>query len=443
VCFTIAGWTHYKLLQDAFRGKLDTSIVERFTAIRDVHSELGLSAVIDIIDGANGDSSVPMQATTGYVLLTADGQPLASNLTTSQITLGWSSIAGEQIGLAPDTSYRFFTGNLGDNTLAIGRSMDGLKQLKDSALKSFFWTFLITTILAVLGAIAMAYRAHLRIDQLASAMDRVAAGQLSARMPVSDRGDDIDDLSVQINDALNRLQSMVDGMRQVSNDIAHDLKTPLNRLYIQIEEAAMKVRDGKSEQAEDDLYVAMEEAQNINATFEALLRIAQIEAGARRANFLMIHMNTILETAYEVYQAVVEENGQQLVLTPNAQRVLPMFGDQELILQLIVNLLENAIRHTPEGTVITIDAGETDDSVWLSIGDNGPGIPAESREKVFQRLYRLEASRTTQGTGLGLSLVKAVADLHCGEIRIDDNNPGCRIQVTFDLHCPIDSVNSI
>lgn len=408
--------------------RLDEAIVERYVAIRDVYEQLGLEAVIAV---AKKNDEIPMQYTMGFHLASADGERIVGNVPTCNTDQGWFQLPGNELGLDSDEKYRFYTANLGDNVLSLGRSMKELDELRASMISSFFGTFLISTALAVLGATAMGFRTHCRIDRITKSMNNVASGNLDARLPIGRSGDDIDQLSEKMNDALDRLKQTVDGMRQVSSDIAHDLKTPLNRLYINLEQAAR--RQYESGNSDEMLEQALGEAEDINATFEALLRIAQIEAGARKSQFETVNIEAVMQSIAEVYAPVVQENNKSLVVTGvdvlESDNVT-MLGDKELLTQMIVNLVENAIRHCGRGTTITMATSLTDDNVLISVGDNGPGIPEEERDKIFRRLYRVEASRTTPGTGLGLSLVKAISDLHCGSIQVVDNKPGVR----FDLH---------
>jgi len=429
-CFAVSGLIFYELLQDRLLTRIDQTIMEQHDAVREVYEAQGLEAVLQM---AHSRDDVPMRYNMGFHLATADGSRVAGNVPTCVTAPGWANLHGSDLGLDSDDQYRFRTVYLGDNLLSLGKSLYSLEDLRETAVHSFLWTLLASLVFAVLGAIYIASRAHRRIERVARSMDLVATGNLDARLPISNRCDDIDQLSAKINDALSRLKQMVDGMRQVSTDIAHDLKTPLNRLFIQIEEAAESTRRGNC--VDTELMQASEEAKNINATFEALLRIAQIEAGARRSQFRSTELLPLLETAAEVYAPVVEEHHQTLQLVTRQSERLAMFGDRELLMQLVVNLVENAIRHCPDNTQITIDAGQDDVGVWLSIADNGPGVPQADRKKVFRRLYRAESSRTTEGTGLGLSLVKAIADLHCGRIELSDNQPGLKIKVSFARDC--------
>lgn len=433
-CFGAALYVFYETLQDRTLDRIDQSIVDRLEQVNQVYKTNGLEAVIQL---AEAKSSSPMSSAMGFHLSTLEGDRIAGNVPICITEPGWDVLVGEDLGLDDDNSYyRFYTSDVGGNVLSLGKSLEDLEELRRIAFICLVWTLIASTILAFLGAWFFAHRTHKRVDGISTALDGVAAGNLDARLPVSCAHDDIDQLSAKINSSLDRLKQTVDGMRQVSTDIAHDLKTPLNRLYMTIDEAATKSRGGSC--VGDDLDGALDEAQAINATFEALLRIAQIEAGARKSQFKHFDLTGVLETTAEVYMPVVEENGQTLTIATQADQSLPMFGDRNLVLQLIVNLIENAVHHCGDGVNITMSAGEDNGIVWFRVADSGLGVPDAEREKVFRRLYRLERSRTTKGTGLGLSLVKAIADLHCGTVSLDDNNPGLAVTVRFDRNCPLD-----
>lgn len=438
ICFSIGAVFFYNNVQEEHVSTIDQTLIAKQASARSVYDEFGINGVIKIV---NSHTSNPMQLGFGYHLATSGGDRLAGNVPSCTTEVGWLDIHGSELGIESDEEYRFLTVKLGDHLLSMGRSASELTNMQNSLLSNFFWTFIVSTMLALIGGAILANRSHSRVRSIVSSMDSVANGNLNARLPISNRSDDIDNLSSNMNDALSLLQQQITGMKQVSANIAHDLKTPLNRLYIKIEEAAGHAENGHPVQQKLD--EAIDEAANINSTFEALLRIAQIEAGARKAQFTAMDLVPTLETAVEVYEVVVEEHGQSIELhldeSVEENAGLHLLGDKDLLLQMIVNIIENAIRHCPENTKIVVSAGVDNNSVvWMSVGDNGPGIPANEREKVFQRLYRLEASRTTKGSGLGLSLVKAVADLHCGSVSLSDNEPGLCVKVTFDLDCPVD-----
>jgi signal transduction histidine kinase len=274
----------------------------------------------------------------------------------------------------------------------------------------------------------IAGRAERRFQAVRETMDKVAHGDLAARIPLHGKGDDIALLSQDINLALGRLQSNVEGMRQVSTDIAHDLKTPLNRLGISLEEARRKLVRGQP--AVDEIDAADAEVHQINGTFEALLRIAQIESGARRARFEPLDLNEVLEAVAELFGGALEDAGMSVATTVPGTPCM-MEGDRQLLMQLFSNLVENVLRHCPKNTRLRLFAKVSGNAIISGVEDNGPGIPQDEREKVFRRLYRLERSRTSPGTGLGLSLVRAIADIHEAHIILEDAKPGLLAKVIF------------
>jgi signal transduction histidine kinase len=240
---------------------------------------------------------------------------------------------------------------------------------------------------------------------------------------------------------LSRLETSMSAMTDISANIAHELKTPISRLRHDLNTALDQTEQGKD--AGIALNDAYEESSHITETFDALLRIAQIEGGARRANFATLDLNTVIGNVMDIYVEVAEDAGMSLVFAENLQGKLEhdqtevrqatmIQGDKELLVQMLANLIENSIRYCPEGTAISIACLTNGEQVKLSVSDNGPGIPLEDRENVFQRLYRGDKSRTDKrGTGLGLSLVKAIVELHGAEIELVDNEPGVRVEMKF------------
>jgi signal transduction histidine kinase len=226
---------------------------------------------------------------------------------------------------------------------------------------------------------------------------------------------------------LDRIQMLMDGLRQVSNDIAHDLRTPLTRLRQRLELARAKATTVADYQAAVDQ--ALAETDEILDTFGALLRIAQIEAGTRRSAFTEVDLSGVLQTIVETYAAVAEDH--QHGLASRIAEGVTVQGDRQLLTQMIANLVENALRHTPTGTRIEIELAEPSSAPVCVIRDNGPGIPEPERQKVFRRFYRLDSSRATPGSGLGLSLVAAVAELHRIAIEVGDNRPGLQVTLRF------------
>ena len=447
LCLAVAGWGAYETLQARVLMRLDDAILDRYTLIAAVHRSGGIEAVEALSRNAE---LLPMQTSMGFFLADANGARLAGNVERPPTVDGWSIVDGDGLGMPGDGGeYRFLTAPLGEGTLSLGRSLGPLTEMRDVAGHCLLAMFAVSTVLALLCALWVSHRLRRRADGWSRALERLAGGDLSQRLPVSSVQDSIDDMALTVNAALERLARNVDTMREVSTNIAHDLKTPLNRLYIHLEEAVGEIGAPDTGRLEESIDAAIEESRHVNATFEALLRVAQIEGGARRKRFEHFDLRSVLANVAEIYEPVIEESCTALKIGFDPERALPMYGDRELLMQLVVNLVENAVRHCPaegdgpEAGTVEIAGGETEDGhVWLAVADRGPGIPEPERDKVFRRLYRMERSRTTRGTGLGLSLVKAIADLHCGRIELSDNAPGLRFRVSFDRNCPTEKANA-
>ena len=428
----IAGLIAFSLIRNELAQRMDRSITDSFNVIAQSYGD---SDQTDLIDTVNGHARATLNDDRIYGLVGPTPAILAGNVGVVPEGSGWMTLQGTALGIrnGDEGGYRVFIGDIGGNRLLVGQSFVQNTEIARLALTSIGWASLAILVLVIATGVLLALRAQRRIDSIAGIMGRVGQGELGARIPVGRRGDDIDLLARQVNAALDRLSHLVEGMRQVSVNIAHDLKTPLNRLAITLE-AAIKAEEAGAPAA-PLLEQAEEEIGQINATFDALLRIAQIEAGARRARFVEVQLGDVLDRIGDAYGEVAEERGQHLEVTHQIE--LPNIeGDGDLLTQLCANLIENSMRHCPPGTSIAVSARRAENRIVLTVSDNGPGIPAEERAKVFQRLYRLDKSRTTSGSGLGLSLVKAVADLHAAEIAVGENAPGLWISVAFPIWVP-------
>ncbi|MBX9596734.1 MAG: sensor histidine kinase, partial [Roseomonas sp.] len=251
-----------------------------------------------------------------------------------------------------------------------------------------------------------------RAASMERALAQVEEGRMETRLAARPGGDEFDRLARRVNATLDRLQITMAALRQVSDDIAHDLRTPLTRLRRRLE---------SMEGAEE----AVAECDRILDIFAALLRIAEVESGARRAAFAPVALDDVCATVAELYAPAAMERGQILVARIDHGQTIQ--GDRELLTQMLANLVENAIRHgRADGTVRLILEAQA-----ITVADDGPGIPEEARAMVFRRFHRLDASRATPGTGLGLALVAAVADLHGLRITLEDAAPGLRVRVAW------------
>ena len=269
-----------------------------------------------------------------------------------------------------------------------------------------------------------------RVDAITRTADAIIAGDLGRRVSLRGSGDDFDRLARTLNAMLDRISGLMDNLRQVTNDVAHDLRTPLSRLRQGLEHARSRVLS--KDDLEEALDRAIGEADGLLDTFSALLRIAQVESDARRAAFRDTDLSAIALRVADAFAPVAEDENRHFAVDVNEGLVV--HGDGELLTQMMSNLVENALRHTPMGTAVSVSLRREPSTrrIVAVVADAGLGVPSEDRDKIFRRFYRLERSRTSPGNGLGLSLVAAVADLHHASMQVLDNRPGLRVVLSFD-----------
>jgi signal transduction histidine kinase len=255
----------------------------------------------------------------------------------------------------------------------------------------------------------------------------IMAGDLSRRIPADGAGDDFSQLVDNLNRMLERIESLLEGVRQVSDNIAHDLRTPLARLRNRLDE--LQKETGRGRAGTELVEQAIREADGLLATFGALLRIARIEAGARRSGFVPVDLAALARDVVELYEPVAEESGRSLRLEALASPVVQ--GDPELLSQALANLVDNALKYGADGAPVDVQVAEIDGAPCLTVSDAGPGIPEGERTAVFRRFHRLDSSRASPGSGLGLSLVAAVAGLHRVDVRLGDAGPGLRAELRW------------
>ena len=415
----------YVVLEDYSSGQLRSAVeAEAATLIEEVRTD-GLNDVASIIDArisADRDEA-------HYVLLSAEGRRLAGDLPIGVASQGWRTFA-YQIADGDGEGERLLA--LGSRVpggalLVVAHEMDERNELLSALILAFSIAGLLSVALA-LGAGLVLSRAFLgRIDHFNRTAAQIMQGRLDERVPLQGSGDEFDRLAENVNAMLSRIQDLMESMRQVSSDVAHDLRTPLSRLRQGLELANRKATNlDEFRQAVDR---ALSETDDILATFAALLRIAQIEAGSRKAGFATVDLSGAFLAIEEAYAAVIEDSERRL--QTSIEPGVAFLGDRELIIQMLSNLLDNAIRHTPPKSLITMTLRREPGGMVGSVADNGNGIPESERAKVFRRFYRLEHSRTTNGNGLGLSLVSAIAELHGIELQLRDNTPGLTVRMIF------------
>nr|WP_086940755.1 ATP-binding protein [Thaumasiovibrio occultus] len=287
----------------------------------------------------------------------------------------------------------------------------------------------LVSIFTSLIVVALSRHSQKRISRIETVLSAVADGDLSARTGEKQSYNDLARISVSLDEMLSRLEGSVAAMSDISANIAHELKTPITRLRHNL----LTLRDEADSRPQSDAFLneldnALVDSQRLASIFDALLRISQIESGARRSRFAALDLTQVIDTVAEIYVDVAEDAEMILNVDMPSQPVM-MQGDRELLIQQVANLIENALKYCPAGSEIQLRCGQDGENAWICVEDNGPGIADSEKARVFERLYRIDKSRTKGGLGLGLSLAKAVAGLHHGTISLLDCHPGLGVMV--------------
>jgi signal transduction histidine kinase len=358
------------------------------------------------------------------------GTPLAGERGLSPI-IGWQEVPADGIGLKEAPEFSSMTAlvygrRVGRQTLVVGEGMDIVEDSREALTSGLLWSLTFVVLAGLGGAALIAWRVDRRIARTQVALSAYASGEMTRRLPVEGSGNELDRMALSVNAVLDRLAVLIETTRQITTDAAHDLKTPMTRLLHRLAEAEGSIA---AADAKAVLSAAAADAKQIITTFDALLSIAEIEAGARRARFNLVDLSEVAETVADAYGPEVDEAGQRL--TSKIGRNLLVTGDRDLLTQALADLVENAIRHAGKDADICVMASSNGSIVEAMVSDTGSGIPAADRERVLRRFVRLEASRSTPGTGLGLTMVKAIADLHSARLELSDNGPGLRVSLAF------------
>ena len=342
---------------------------------------------------------------------------------------GWVEIATPEsepdAGSDVDWERALVTTLPGGDLLVVAQQLTAVNEARRAVLIAFAWGLAATLVLGAAGGLVISASFLRRLDAMSRAAEGIMAGNLRQRIPEINADDDLGRLAHTFNRMLGRIEKLIEANRHVSHDIAHDLRKPLARIVRRLE--ATRAGELGLHDAGQAVDTAIAGIYGVLETFNALLRIAQIETGARQAGFKTVDLSTIAREVAEAFQPAADDEGKTLTIETNA--ALTFAGDEELLKQMVANVIDNALRHTPNGTRIEVRSMSAADVATLVIGDNGGGVPAAERQRIFERFYRLDEARMTPGDGLGLSLVAAVAELHGLKVAAEDNGPGLRIAI--------------
>jgi len=416
--------------------QITRTVTSEVGRLREQYREAGIRGLVLFIDLRSRRPGSNL-----YLVTTPTGEALAGNVGALAPGAldhpGWVEALYRRIEAPDETEHRALVLVVelpGGFRLLVGRDLEERERIYGIIANAGRWSFALVVVLGVAGGFFVSRRVLKRIDAMTDTAHTIMAGDLAGRLPIAGTGDELDRLAENVNAMLERIEALMGGLKEVSDNIAHDLKTPLTRLRNRCEQA---LRNAKSD---GDYRAALEstiaESDELIRTFDALLMIARAESGHARDNMTEFDAAAIARDVGDLYEPVAEQHG--LALKVEASLAAPVRGNRELISQALANLIDNAIKYAnPDMTKngapaeIVIKAGAEGERITLAVEDRGPGIDGSERGRVVERFVRLEQARSQPGSGLGLSLASAVARLHGGELRLEDNQPGLRCVIAL------------
>lgn len=421
LCLVALGAVWWVSIRQTFISQFQHAVESETMLLVDVNNRYGHEALKTAIENQRLS-----QRQLAYGLFAPDGKRLLGKLTyPHKVKDGWAFYRFEDPSDNESYSWRATMTKLPDgNLLVVGGSYEVQHELLEKLVTHLLLFVGAMFVLVVGGSAFLSRLLSRRIRLFNQAIRQIAQGDLSQRVPVSDRGDEFDQLSAQVNEMLASIQKLTENLQQVSTDIAHDIRTPLGHLYKHLEAALADPKASKKH-----IEKAMGDARRMLDIFTAMLRLAEIESGSVRAMFKDVDASALVAETCDAYLPSFQEQGHRLAT--NIAPGLRLTGDGPLLRQMLANLLENGLTHTPEGTAHKVVLAQEDGRVVLTLTDNGPGIPAEERRNVLKRFYRLSKSRSVAGSGLGLATVNAVAELHGAQIELFEAAPGLGVRIAF------------
>jgi len=416
--------------------QITTTVDTEITGLREQYNQGGIRRLVIVVDLRSRRPGSSL-----YLVTTATGEGLAGNVGSLEPGVldhpGWLETNYRRLEAPEGSDHRALVQVVqlpGGFRLLVGRDLEERERLFGIIANAGQWSLALVVVLGLAGGFFVSRRVLNRVEAMTDKAQTIMAGDLAGRLPVAGTGDELDRLAEHLNAMLERIEALMRGLKEVSDNIAHDLKTPLTRLRNRCEQAL------RGSTSVDDYRAALEatiaESDELIRTFNALLMIARAESGQARDNMTEFDAAEIARDVGELYEPLADEKG--IALTVDAPAAAPVRGNRELVSQALANLVDNAIKYAgPNGKLngapaeIVVKAGNDGERIALSVADRGPGIAEADRGRVVERFVRLEQSRSEPGSGLGLSLAAAVARLHGGELKLEDNHPGLRSTIAL------------
>jgi len=421
----------YIVLSGAMERDVDNQLLEEEQLFLQIYDRYGQQALVDAI-GQMETPAVAGRRVAG--LFDADGRRLAGNLDTLPLSEGWMTLEFNQLLPRPNGLYRLHASSTtpldGAATLVVGYNIRVLQRTEWQLLYSLLLAGAAVTIASIAAGYAVSRRMFGKLEAMSETLEAVSRGDMAVRIPVSSLNDQIDRIAQRINAHIDRLAVLSDITRNTVNTIAHDLRSPLGRISLEVQQAMVETTgDARLQERMENV---LAELEGVTGAFDAIMRISRIRASAGEADFSVVFVAELLAEMQETFTPLLEDMGQKLVCDPDVFRGLAVFGDAPMLRQALANLVQNAGRHCPPGTTVTLDAAEEGEgAVVLRVCDDGPGIPADRRSDVLLPFHRVEGGQPASGSGLGLALVSAVAVRHDASLVLSDNGPGLAVSIRF------------
>jgi signal transduction histidine kinase len=424
--------------------QINDTVNAEITGLSEQYRVGGIRRLVEVID-----ARARRPGSSLYLVTTFNGDALAGNVSSLAAGIldspGWSETNYRRLEETDNSDHRALVRVFqlpGGFRLLVGRDLDERERLYHIVVSAGRWSIAIVVILGILGGVFVTRRVLRRVDAMTETTRTIMAGDLGGRLPIAGTGDELDRLALNLNEMLERIEALMAGLKEVSDNIAHDLKTPLTRLHNRAEDALRAAKGDVEHRAA--LEQIIEESEGLIRTFDALLMIARAESGHARDGMAEFDAAEIARDIGELYEPLAEQNG--IALKIEAEPA-PVKGNRELVSQALANLVDNAIKYaTPEPHLangepaqIVVRALNDGERILLTVTDSGPGIAEADRPRVVERFVRLERSRSLPGSGLGLSLAAAVARLHGGELKFEDNAPGLKSVIALPRGGPVQS----
>ena len=420
----ILGITVYFSSEKALQQQLDDRIYAEILDLVSVYQSSGLRALASEIEDHEKLRGINQM---GYILTDNRGKRLAGSIDAKTPKPGWSMTTFIDREEGADQARAYTTVLSNGGRLVVIADQEAIEAIGETLAMQFLIAFGVMILMGVGGGVLLTRFLHRRLQSINQTAEAIIGGDMSQRIPIRGSQGEFDRLSQTLNRMLNRIESLMGNLRQVSGDIAHDLRSPLTRLRQKLEGALSEtVGDGERRTAIDE---ALLQTDNMLDIFAALLGISEIEGGHVRSTFKNIQLDQIVAEVCDAYLPSAQDAGYHMQC--DAVSASHILGNRHLIVQMMTNLLDNCLRHTAAGSEINVQVHNEGGAAVLCVADNGPGIPAEHRDEMLRRFARMEKSRTTPGNGLGLSLVSAIAEAHNANMKLTDNEPGLKVTITF------------